>query len=77
MVDFYAPYRRFAELAYQSDLQLVFKLELGGCIIFHNTPILHVRTAFESSGARHLQGCYADLDSLASRLVVLRRTIEG
>jgi gamma-butyrobetaine dioxygenase len=76
VVEFYAAYRRFAELAYQSELQVTFKLEPGDCMIFDNTRILHARTAFETSGARHLQGCYADLDSLASTLAVLRRTLE-
>jgi hypothetical protein len=30
----------------------------------------------ENSAGRHLQGCYADLDGLASTLAVLRRTTE-
>jgi gamma-butyrobetaine dioxygenase len=43
-------------------------------MIFDNTRILHARTAFEGgSGARHLQGCYADLDGLASAVAVLER----
>jgi gamma-butyrobetaine dioxygenase len=42
-------------------------------MIFDNTRVLHARTAFASSGARHQQGCDADLDGLASTLVVLRR----
>jgi gamma-butyrobetaine dioxygenase len=46
-------------------------------MIFDNTRILHAHTTFEASGARHLQGCYADLDSLASTLAVLRRTLKG
>jgi gamma-butyrobetaine dioxygenase len=58
-------------------LQFTFKLEPGDCMVFDNTRILHARTAFESSGERHLQGCYADLDSLASTLAVLRRTLRG
>jgi gamma-butyrobetaine dioxygenase len=38
--------------------------------------MLHARTAFadpDRAGERHLQGCYADLDALASSLAVLRR----
>jgi len=35
------------------------------------TRILHGRTAFTGSGQRLLQGCHADLDSLASALAVL------
>ena len=40
-------------------------------------PVLHARTAFEGgSGARHLQGCYADLDGLASTVAVLERRVD-
>jgi alpha-ketoglutarate-dependent taurine dioxygenase len=45
----------------------------GDCLIFDNTRVLHARTAFSVAGGRHLQGCYADLDGLASTLAVLRR----
>ena len=72
---FYAAYRRFAQLAYQPELQVTFKLNPGACMIFDNTRVLHARTAFESSGARHLQGCYVDLDSLASTVAMLQRTL--
>ena len=40
----------------------------------HNTRTLHARTGFTTDGARHLQGCYADLDAAASALAVARRT---
>jgi gamma-butyrobetaine dioxygenase len=72
-VAFDRAYRQFAELAYDPDLQVTFKLEPGDCVIFDNTRVLHARTAFASGGARHLQGCYADIDGLASSLAVLRR----
>jgi gamma-butyrobetaine dioxygenase len=45
-------------------------------MVFDNTRVLHVRTAFgmtPGSPGRHLPGCYADLDGLASTLAVLRR----
>jgi gamma-butyrobetaine dioxygenase len=39
--------------------------------------MLHARTAFDETRRdhprRHLQGCYADLDALASTLAVLER----
>jgi gamma-butyrobetaine dioxygenase len=41
--------------------------------------VLHARTAFgmtAGSPGRHLQGCYADLDGLASTLAVLKREEE-
>ncbi|MGF1428925.1 2-trimethylaminoethylphosphonate dioxygenase [Kitasatospora sp. LaBMicrA B282] len=70
---FYAAYRRFAALTQRPELQLSFRLGPGDCLIFDNTRLLHARTAFEQDGRRHLQGCYADLDSLASTLAVLER----
>ncbi|WP_245687329.1 2-trimethylaminoethylphosphonate dioxygenase [Streptacidiphilus griseoplanus] len=70
---FYTAYRTFAELLLRPGLQLDFRLAPGDCLVFDNTRLLHARTAFEQSGARHLQGCYADLDGLAGTLAVLRR----
>ena len=55
---------------------LNFRLAAGDCLVFDNTRILHARTAFSmtpDSPGRRLQGCYADLDGLASTLAVLRR----
>ncbi len=45
----------------------------GDLVGFDNRRILHGRDAFESGGARHLRGCYADHDDNDSRLRVLRR----
>ena len=70
---FYAAYRRWAELLARPERQLNLRLTPGDCLIFDNTRILHARTAFSVAGGRHLQGCYADLDGLASTLAVLRR----
>jgi hypothetical protein len=39
--------------------------------------MLHARTGFAAAGQRHLQGCYADLDGVASTLAVLRRGRPG
>ncbi|MFF3253560.1 TauD/TfdA family dioxygenase [Actinacidiphila glaucinigra] len=71
--DFYAAYRTFAELLLRPELQLDLRLTPGDCLVFDNTRLLHARTAFAQDGARHLQGCYADLDGLASTLALLRR----
>jgi gamma-butyrobetaine dioxygenase len=70
---FYAAYRRWAELLARPERQLNLRLTPGDCLIFDNTRILHARTAFSVTGGRHLQGCYADLDGLASTLTVLAR----
>ncbi|MFJ4781847.1 TauD/TfdA family dioxygenase [Streptomyces sp. NPDC088794] len=70
---FYRAYRTFAEIILRPELQLDFRLSPGDCLIFDNVRLLHARTAFEESGARHLQGAYADIDALAGTLAVLRR----
>lgn len=73
---FYAAYRRWAELLAEPGRQLNLRLAAGDCLVFDNTRVLHARTAFSLSAGspgRHLQGCYADLDGLASTLAVLKR----
>jgi gamma-butyrobetaine dioxygenase len=68
---FYTAYRRWAELLAQPDLAVTLRLGPGDCLIFDNTRVLHGRTAFTGTGDRLLQGCYADLDALASTLALL------
>jgi gamma-butyrobetaine dioxygenase len=70
------PARFPAELLAQPGRQLNLRLAPGDCLVFDNTRVLHARTAFSmnpGSPERHLQGCYADLDGLASTLAVLKR----
>ena len=74
---FYAAYRRWAELLARPERQLNLRLAPRDCLVFDNTRVLHARTAFAMSAGspgRHLQGCYADLDGLASTLAVLSRS---
>jgi gamma-butyrobetaine dioxygenase len=70
---FYRAYRAFAEILLRPELLLAFRLDPGDCLVFDNTRVLHARTAFTAAGHRHLQGCYADLDGVASALAVIRR----
>jgi gamma-butyrobetaine dioxygenase len=69
---FYAAYRRFTEIVRRPELMVTFRLGPGDCVVFDNTRLLHARTGFTDSGDRHLQGCYADLDSFASQYRVRR-----
>jgi gamma-butyrobetaine dioxygenase len=70
----YRAMRIFAGVLDRPELQLHVTLAPGDCIVFDNTRILHARTAFDGdTGARHLQGCYVDLDGLASTVAVLER----
>ena len=83
VIAFYAAYRRWAELLARPERQVNLRLAPGDCLIFDNTRVLHARTAFslpagaDGSQGRHLQGCYADLDGLASTLAVLSRRGES
>jgi gamma-butyrobetaine dioxygenase len=80
VVAFYDAYRRWAELLGRPGLAVTMRLGPGDCLIFDNTRLLHGRSAFTGAGGRcdrHLQGCYADLDALASCLAVLGRAEEA
>jgi gamma-butyrobetaine dioxygenase len=71
--DWYAAYRAFARMIEDPAWQIRFKLEPGDLFVVDNRRVLHGRTAFAGTGQRHLQGCYADMDGLRSRLAVLGR----
>jgi gamma-butyrobetaine dioxygenase len=71
----YDALRVFAEVARDPRFQIRSAFRPGDLVGFDNRRVLHGRDAFESGGARHLRGCYADHDDLYSRLRVLRRTI--
>ena len=75
IAEYYDAYRCFARIVKRPELMMTFRLESGDCVAFDNTRVLHARTAFGESGAgrRHLQGCYADLDGLASTVALLER----
>lgn len=73
MRDFYLAYRTFAAILLRRSLTLRFMLRPGDCMVFDNTRILHSRTGFSTTGSRHLQGCYADIDAAESTVAVLAR----
>jgi [2-(trimethylamino)ethyl]phosphonate dioxygenase len=68
MADYYAAYRRFAELIEDPAMAVGFKLKPGELFIVDNTRVLHARKSFSGTGKRWLQGCYADKDGLCSTL---------
>jgi [2-(trimethylamino)ethyl]phosphonate dioxygenase len=70
VVPFYAAYRRFGRLLHDPEALVGFRLAPGDLFIVDNRRVLHGRRGF-SAGRRHLQGAYADKDSLLSRLSVL------
>ncbi len=74
MAAYYAAYHAFGRMINDPANQLTFKLAPGDLFMVDNERVLHGRTGFSSSGSRHLQGCYADRDGLASTLRVLSRS---
>lgn len=75
MADYYAAYRRFAEIIDDPDMAVEFKLQPGEAFIVDNTRVLHSRRAFSGAGHRWLQGCYADKDGLLSTLSALEASV--
>jgi gamma-butyrobetaine dioxygenase len=73
MREFYLAYRAFASILLRPYLTLWFDLRPGDCLVFDNTRILNSRAGCTPNGARHLQGCYADLDGIESTVAVLAR----
>lgn len=70
---YYRAYQKLEQMLQDSSFQIRFKMEPGELVIFDNERILHGRTAINPQEERHLQGCYADRDSLLSKIEVLRK----
>ena len=49
-----------------------FGSEPGESFLVDNRRVLHARKGYSGIGKRWLQGCYADMDSLNSKLAVLQ-----
>ncbi len=73
MAAFYDAYRLLGESLHNPAALIEFRLEPGQLMIFDNQRVLHGRSAY-TQGHRHLQGCYADKDSLRSRIRVLEES---
>lgn len=71
LAEYYAAYRRFAELIEDPMMEVTFKLRPGELFIVDNTRVLHARKSFSGTGSRWLQGCYADKDGLLSTLLAI------
>ena len=70
METWYGALRRLGDIIDDAGQAVTFRLDPGEAFIVDNTRVLHARTAFSGSGRRWLQGCYADHDSLFSKLAV-------
>ena len=70
---FYRAYQRLWKELRDPGNCLQLRLNAGDLLAFDNRRVLHGRTAFTATGARHLQGCYLQRSMLESRLRVLDR----
>jgi gamma-butyrobetaine dioxygenase len=71
VVPFYYAYKLLTQKLRETSSEFVFDLKEGDIVVFNNRRVLHGRTAFDpSSGDRHLQGCYVDMDDFVARLRV-------
>lgn len=69
---FYEAYQCFMAVLHSEECKFTCKLQPGELMMFDNERVLHGREV-SAIGERHLQGCYADKDSLLSTM----RTIQG
>jgi gamma-butyrobetaine dioxygenase len=63
---FYDAYISFTELLASAENTITFSLRSGEIVGFDNRRVLHGRSGFAGGGARHLQGCYIDMDAIVS-----------
>ncbi len=75
MYDYYVAYRELMLRLQDPALKIELKLGAGDMVVFDNRRVLHGRNAFdETSGSRHLRGCYVDRSEFKSRLRVLENS---
>lgn len=73
---FYRARRRYAELIWSDEMQLVFKLRPGDMYFADNFRLFHGRKPFElRTGERHMRQAYMDRDVISSRQKTLMRDI--
>lgn len=65
--EYYPAFVRFLQELRKPEYLCQFRLQAGECIVFDNHRIVHGRAAYDnSSGHRHLRGCYIDRGELRS-----------
>jgi gamma-butyrobetaine dioxygenase len=73
---FYRARRLLDRMLKSAEFEVRFRLDDGDLVMFDNRRLLHGRTGFDpGEGARHLQGCYIDLDGPRSLYRVLRHKL--
>ncbi|MCR9257333.1 MAG: TauD/TfdA family dioxygenase [Alphaproteobacteria bacterium] len=71
-------YRKLFRIMSDPKNHIRFRLKAGEMMAFDNRRVLHSRTAFDpSTGGRHLQGCYVDMEDVRSRIRVCARNLQN
>jgi alpha-ketoglutarate-dependent taurine dioxygenase len=73
MEEYYAAYRRLAQLIDEPSSAVSFRLNPGDAFLVDNTRVLHARKGYAGVGTRWLQGCYADKDGIRSTYDAMKR----
>lgn len=69
---FYEAYLTYSKYLNQHPLIIRHRLEPGEVAVFNNRRVFHAREAFKTlNNARHLQGCYVNIDEFKSEVLVL------
>jgi len=69
---FYAAYRKLGKLLEAPENKIQFKLGTGDIMVTNNLRVLHGRNSYNpTSGGRHLQLSYMDMDDVMSRIRML------
>lgn len=72
MYEYYLAYRNLMARLRDERFKIEIKLEAGQMVVFDNRRVLHGRNKFEdTTGRRHLHGCYVDRSEFKSRLRML------
>jgi gamma-butyrobetaine dioxygenase len=71
----YAALERFWRMLRDEKYRLNLRLEPGDLVAYDNNRVLHGRRPFDpTTGERHLQGCYLNLDDVDSALRLIERS---
>ncbi|XP_071809590.1 gamma-butyrobetaine dioxygenase-like [Asterias amurensis] len=79
VTEMYNAIKIFNQVMYRPENLVLHRLVAGEIATFHNSRVLHGRSAFTVTkvGSRHLEGGYIDWDEAYSRMRVLREKLFG
>ena len=72
---FYAAYRAFAAVLAEPSATVEFTLQPGELVAFDNRRVMHGRSTYSPQRRRLLQGCYIDIDTVRSAVLVHDTTL--